>query len=586
VQKATAATIDRAASGPRALRWWSAGALGVAVLAAYHNTFGVPFLLDDTFTILENESVHRIGAWWAALFPREQVFTAGRPLLNLSFALNYAAGGFSVTGYHVVNLLIHGAAALTLWAIVRRTLALGRAPDRSEPDANRIALIAAFVWALHPVQTVSVTYISQRAESLMALCYLLTLYCFIKAAETRRLGWCTLTFVACLAGMMVKEVMVTAPLIVFLYDRTFISGSFREAWRLRKGLHLGLAATWLVLFAFMFGTRVAERGVGYGFNYSWFDYLRIESSAVLHYLHLAFWPFPLVFDYGQEAIVPSALHFVGNVIALLAIFAAIGFGLWRRPILGFLGCWFFLILAPTSSVVPVAGQPVAENRMYLPLAAVAVLLASGHTFLGRKAVAVAATGALALGVLTVNRNRTYVTEVGIWLDTVAKRPGSSRAHLSYGSALLRAKLTQEGIRELETAIRLNPNYAPAHANLAYAYFEQKRFDDAIRHFQAVLAIEPNDPIAHSNYGAALFQVSRWDEALQQFLEALRLRPTHPSSRVNAGILLARLGRPAEAIAMFEETLRMYPNDASARDNIAQLRAAIQAGTYKANPATP
>src|SRR5262249_3167834 len=154
--------------------------------------------------------------------------------------------------------------------------------DRGECAANRIALIAALVWALHPIQTVCVTYISQRAESLMALFYLLTLYCFIRATETRTSWWGTLAVVSCVAGMMVKEVMVTAPLLVFLYDRTFVAGSFRRAWRERKGLHLSLAATWIVLLSLMFGTRMGERGIGLA--YSWFEYARIESSALLHYL--------------------------------------------------------------------------------------------------------------------------------------------------------------------------------------------------------------------------------------------------------------------------------------------------------------
>lgn len=560
--------------------------LVAALLVAYHDTFAVPFLLDDFFSILENESIHRIGDWWAAFSPRAQVFTAGRPLLNLSYAVNYAIGGFSVTSYHVLNLLIHVAAACTLWAILRQTCARS-ASEPLRTNGDRFALVAALLWALHPIQTVSVTYLSQRAESLMGLFYLLTLYGFIHAAERRTLGWRVFTVTACLAGMMTKEVMVTAPVVVFLFDYVFISGSFPRAWRERKGLHLSLAATWLVVLALMLTTRLAERGIGYRFRYSWFDYVKVEAGAVLHYLKLTVWPFPLIFDYGQEAAVPGMLLLAACLlgVALLIVFSVVA--LLRRSPLGFLGCWFLLILAPTSSVVPVAGQPIAENRLYLPLAAVAVLLAASMTVGGRRTGLALLIGTGALGTLALARNEVYRTEVGIWADTVAKRPGSARAHLNYGAALARAKrLDAECVRQLETSIRLNPSYAIAHATLAGVYFHLNRLSDAVPHFQAALAIEPNDPLTHSNFGATLFQLGRWDESLQQFLEALRIRPTHAPSRVNAGILLARAGRPDEAIAMFEETLRMYPNDAGAREQLSKLRAAIQSGTYQAPHRSP
>jgi Tfp pilus assembly protein PilF len=568
------------------LVWCTVGILGLAVVVAYHNTFRVPFLLDDLFSIIDNESVHHIGAWWAALLPRAQVFTAGRPLLNLSYALNYAAGGFSVSGYHVVNLLIHFAAAMTLWGILRHTIAWRSLSAREKQKGEHIALVAALVWAIHPLQTVCVTYISQRAESLMGLFYLLTVYCFIRTVETPILRWRVLTVICCLAGMLVKEVMVTAPLIVFLFDYTFVSGSFRGAWRERKNLHLSLAATWVVLLALMLGTRVAERGIGYRFSYSWFDYVRVESNAVSHYLRLAFWPFPLVFDYGQESPVPSLLRFFTNLGLIGALIAAIVFALRRRSWMGFLGCWFFLILAPTSSLVPVAGQPIAENRVYLPAAAIAVLISTSQYLAGRRVLIASCAGIMALTLLTVVRNRDYQSEISIWADTAAKRPDSSRAHLNYGGALMRAKHAEEGIRQLEISVRLNPNYAAAHSNLACAYFEQRRYEDAFRHFQISIATDPTDPMTYSNYGAALFQVGRAQESLEQLMTALRIRPAHAASRVNAGVVLARVGRPAEAIAMFEETLRMYPNDTAARDNHAQLRAAIQSGTYKPNAATP
>jgi Tfp pilus assembly protein PilF len=573
---------------PGLAAWTVPGLLVLATLAAYHNTFKVPFLLDDAINIVENDTIQG-ASWSAVLFPPSQVYTAGRPLLNVSYALNHAVGGLSVTGYHIANLGIHLASALVLWALVRRALALRDGPAEPEEAAPRIAFFAALLWALHPIQTVCVTYLSQRAESLMGLCYLLTLYCFIRGVTTSRPLWSVLAVACCGFGMLAKEVMVTAPVMVLVFDRTFVSGSFRAAWRARAPFYLCLAATWAVALALMITSRVADRGVGYTATSHWLDYPRIESGAVLRYLGLAFWPNPLVFDYGREIPIPAAGLSLVNLLVLALLLAGIGLALYRRKVLGFLGCWFFLILAPTSSVVPVTGQPIAENRLYLSLAAPALAAAwAGSRFLrGRKGLLALTAAALALGALTVARNRVYHTAFGVWADTVAKRPGNSRAHLHYGICLLEANRLPEGTRELEHyTLQLDPANGEAHANLGYVAVQQKRFDQALSHFQAAVTRLPGNATIRSNYGNVLFRVGHWEEALPQFLEAVRLRPTLLAARLNAGILLSRLGRPAEAVTMFEETLRLYPTNPVARRELTELQTALQTGTYKPTPRPP
>jgi len=172
----------------------------------------------------------------------------GRQLINLSLAVNYAVGGTRVWGYHALNLAVHILAGLTLFGIVRRTLLQPRLRGRFGAAANGLALTTAVLWTVHPLQTESVTYIIQRCESMMGLFYLLTLYCFIRGAASQRPRlWYGLCVTACALGMACKEVMVSAPLMVLLYDRTFVSGSFRVAWR-RHGRLLGaLAGTWVLL---------------------------------------------------------------------------------------------------------------------------------------------------------------------------------------------------------------------------------------------------------------------------------------------------------------------------------------------------
>jgi len=334
-------------------------------------------------------------------------------------------------------------------------------------EAVPLAGAIATLWALHPLQTQVVTYLSQRTESLMALCYLLTLYCFIRGAEARPRVWYPLAVLACLLGVLCKEVIATAPLIVLLYDRTFVAGSFVGAWRQRWRFYTVLAATWIPLAFLLMGVR--DRGVGYGLGVSWFFYALTECKAVLIYLSLSIWPQMLIFDRGVMLVdsIGAALPFV---VGLVVILGATGWALWARPVLGFVGAWFFVILAPTSSVVPVIQQPIAENRPYLPLAAVITLVVIGlHTLLPRRIAWVICAALAALCALaTVRRNRDFVSEISIWSDTVAKAPGNARAHYNLGVALDSVGRTPEAMVHYRNALVVEPNYVQAQNNLGNA----------------------------------------------------------------------------------------------------------------------
>ncbi len=326
----------------------SAAILAAGTVAIYCRTFAVPMIMDDTSSIADNLSIRRLWPLWPVLMPAKG-YTRGRPLINLSYALNRAFAGNAVFGYHLVNLAIHVLAGLTLFALVRRTLLRPILTERFGAASTPLALAVSAIWAWHPVQTESVTYLSQRAESLMGLFYLLTLYCFVRGNETdrgiRRQTWFSLSFLACLAGVASKEVIVTAPLMAFLYDRTFISGSFSGAWRRHWPLFLALAATWIPLGCLMKG--VSDLGVGLGWNVPWWAYGITECRVVVKYPLLAFWPHPLVFDYGVYS-PPHPAEIWPYVLIIGSLLAVTILALRRSPAVGFGACWFFLILAPVS----------------------------------------------------------------------------------------------------------------------------------------------------------------------------------------------------------------------------------------------
>ena len=555
-----------------------AGVLTLAALGAYWNSLKVPFLLDDGISIGDNPSIRHLGRIGDVFSPSPPAQTVARPLLNLSLALNYAGGGMSVRGYHAVNLLIHICAGLTLLGIVRRTLLWPDLRPRYGEVALPLAAAAALLWTLHPLQTESVTYISQRAESLMGLFYLLTLYGFIRAvtAESHNC-WLILSVAAGLCGMATKQVMVTAPVLVLLYDRAFVSGSFRASWANRRWYYVSLAATWLWLGFLMHRSSLAAISVGFQSGVSWTAYALTELRVVTNYLKLAFWPRPLVFDYGTEILATDPLTVALCALVLTAILVGVAIAWRRSPMAGFLGCWFFLILAPTSTVVPIAEQPMAESRLYLPLAAAVVLVALlGYALGGRRAFVFLGLVAAGLGGLTVQRNHDYRSELSIWEDTLAKHPATSRGHCQLGMAL--AKIPGQlpaAIAHYEEALRIMPTYADAHNNLANALIRTPgRLAEAIAHYEDSLRLKPDSAEAHNNLANAFAKMpGRMPDALAHYEAALRLRSDYAEAHNNLAIALAQIpGRLPDAIAQYEKAMRLQPEFAAGQSKFARALA--------------
>jgi tetratricopeptide (TPR) repeat protein len=563
----------------------------LAALAVYYNSFSVPLIFDDALSIINNPTIHKLES---AFSPPPNECVGGRPILNFTFALNYALAGLNVWGYHAFNLLIHALAGLTLFGLLRRTLSRPPLNGRFGVAALPLALAVAVIWTVHPLQTEAVTYLSQRAESLMGLFYLLTLYCFVRGVESaefwgspstgsghsspkgavcheRRpkagVGWQILSVLACLIGVWTKEIIVTAPVMVLLYDRTFVAGSFRESWRRHWWYYLGLAGTWLPMVHLIASLR--QRGIGFDQGVTWWGYALTSCRSVVLYLKLAVWPHPLVLDYGFD-VVRHAIVVVPYALILAGLVAATAIALWRRPVMGFAGAWFFLILAPASSVIPIAGQPMAEHRMYLSLAAVVTVGVLGlYAWIGQRSLIIFMAAAIGLGWLTLQRNKDYRTALAIWSDTVAKCPGNPRAHNNLGDALINIPgHLSAAISAYETAVRIDPDFPIAQNNLGCALKNiPGRLPEAIGHFTTAFRLKPNYAIAHDNLGIALYQAGRLPEATVQFKEALRIKPDDAEAHNNLGIALNQAGRLPEAIAQLQEAVRIDPDYAEAHCNL-------------------
>jgi tetratricopeptide (TPR) repeat protein len=565
----------------------------------YGNSFAGPFVYDDGPSITSNSTIQHLWPLGKALSPPADGRTvSGRPILNLSFALNYAWSRRSVRSYHVVNLTIHLLAGLTLFGIARRTLIrmhLGHAPPSgatTSPRSDLTACAIALLWTVHPLQTEAVTYVVQRAESLMGLFYLLTLYLFIRGVDSPASGatsrvWLGCAWTCCLLGMATKEVMVSAPLLVLLYDRAFLAGTIREALRRRWRIYVALTATWLLLGYLVIsggGDRNGSMGIGAGISFP--EYLPTQFEAIAHYLRLAIWPSSLIFEYGPlKTSYVAALPFA-TVVTLLATLAVCAF--WRWPKWGFLGAWFFAILAPTS-LVPGATQMIVEHRMYLPLAAVLAAVACGLDALVARTRAprsvdtvlrISIFGIAAVGCIVVSRRRNndYASGLTLWRDTVTKRPNNAFAWNNFALELTTIpERLPEAIAGFQEALHINPRYPEAHYNLALVLARTPgHLAEAIEHYEKAAQEKPFDADVRNNLGNALARIpSRLPEAIAEYRTALEIRPNYAEAHNNlANALVRSSGGLGEALAHYQLALQLQPDYAQAHYNLANTLADI------------
>jgi tetratricopeptide (TPR) repeat protein len=603
----------------RKFRWWMPVVLALLCAAAYQNTFHVPFIFDDLPSIVENPAIRRL---WplSEVIASELTTLVGRPLISLSLAVNYAFGGYNVTGYHLFNLTVHFLNALLVFGVVRR--ALGEPPlVQSGPSRTLwVAYAVAILWMLHPLVTESVTYVFQRTELLMALFLLVTLYCFIRGIESpHKILWFGAAIMACTLGMGTKETMLVTPFLVLTYDYTFVTRSWRTALRERQKLYAGLVASWVVLASLLLTTNLTEKsGLAVGVLSPW-NYFEMQWTVVVHYLRLALWPRGLVLDYFDWPQETPMIKLLPALVILVALFTASLWGIYRRRWWAFWCAWFFLLLGPTSSFLPLPTEPAAERRMYLPLLAVVTVVLGGGDRICRNlwirfgwperlrvwlGITVVTGLALALGLATVQRNAQYHSAESIWADVVAKRPGSVRGQINLGVALLdngqvleairhfrialridgdqplaRCNLASalvasgkedEAIRVLEETVRLSPDSCPAHVALADILAKRGDLKSALAHYQAALVINPNEYLARFNLAQLLIRMGQREAAITQYREALRLDPTDVKAHYNLANYLAESGREAEAISHYTAAARLDPHDSRSRINLGNL----------------
>lgn len=575
--------------------------LALAVCLVYSNSFAGPFQYDDAHDIRDNLSIRRLWPLRDIFFVPGQGFMS-RPIANLSFALNYATGGFDTFHFHLTNLAIHVGAALAFLGVLRRTLVLPVFRGTFGAAIPTLSLVTAAAWALHPLLTESVSYITQRYESLMGLFVMLTFYAVVRMAGSSTPNrWALLGSISCLFALGSKEVAVSVPILVLLFDRIFLADSFREAWRKRWVLYLGLLVAWACFFYVQ--THTAGRVfAGFGLTTPWWRYALNQPPVILHYLRLAVWPYPLNFDYYWP--VATTVRELAPGLAIIG--GLLGLTLWslvKRPMLGFLSLSFFFILAPTSSVMPILDLAV-EHRMYLPLAPLIVLLVmtAHHAVtagplrdlsprIKQFCLLILVAGILsAFGTLTYLRNEDYKNPIDLWRDAAEKSPKNPRAHHNHAFALAEAgyielatkayrralelapeaplfhtnfgvflgkiKKHEESLEHLRLAVKLEPGNYKNYLNLGIGHWQKGSLDNAITCFLGALEVDPNAAKAYSLLGMAKMDKSQLDDSRKALAKAIELDSLNPSYRYQFGLVMLKLNDSKRADAAFKDAIRL------------------------------
>ncbi|HEY2909890.1 MAG TPA: hypothetical protein VGI99_06570 [Gemmataceae bacterium] len=552
---------DSATPGPGTAR--AVVLFALVGLFAYFNSLHGAFLLDDD-RFARDENIGKP-------FKSEM---AARPVISLSLAIDYWIDGRNPRGYHAMNIAVHILAGLFLYDLICRTLLAPRFGGQFDRWAGWIGLSAGLIWLVHPLNTQAVTYVIQRCESFMGMFFLASLWCYVRGAWSSRGRWWFLAAAICCAfGAGCKELMIALPPLALLYDRTFITGSWRESLR-RRWLILGLLAVppiagLLALALTGFFTDSAGT-VGFGVKiYTPYTYALTQTEVILHYLRLAFVPTGLTLDYLDWKPCTSLRDCWLSTSIVLGLLAITALGVLFRTAWSFPAAWFFVILAPSSSIVPVQ-DAAFEHRMYLPLAGVVALFAGTIAWAalrwrpasGRSLGIGAGIAIFALGLLTAARNEDYSSPQRLFADNAAKRPANGRVRLNLAVQLFGAGDVAGAEEQLAEAFRLPLRLPSLRGEQVKVLREAGRSADAVAEARKMHQEQPDSIAAAYELGLSLLVDGQAAEAAPLLKRAAEESPGNKFYRLHNGIALLATGRETDADAEFRSTAAMDPKYAA------------------------
>ena len=591
-------------------------------LLAYSNSFKASFQFDDRPFIIENPLVKKLDYY---IHPSTAQHYQGKPQAHyevyrsrfvgfFTLALNYRLNGLNVTGYHVVNFLVHIINAVLVYCLVLlsfKTPFLNRLKLRH--SAAGIAFFTSAIFVCHPIQTQAVTYIWQRVTSLAAMFYLLSLLAYIKwrlfshEDQNRSLAQLTdtssrqniqstqppgksfglirsilyaLSILFAVLAMKTKEIAITLPIIITLYEIIFFKGGIKK-----RLIYLGpilitliiIPAT-LIQFDKPIGELIGDIGEATReqTDISRIDYLYTQSTVIMTYIRLLFFPVNQNLDYDYPIIssINAEVVLSSSVILFIFIITAYLYVKFRgkAPLIRlvvFCILWFFITLSVESSLIPII-DVIFEHRVYLPsigvfllivvlLFAVTEKLKDRIRYIEAVKYTVFVLVIFSLAGATYARNNVWKNEIGLWQDVAQKSPRKERVHRNLGIAYRSQGLIDKAIEQYKIALELAPNNAELRSNLGYSLYSKGAIDEAIEQYRLALKIAPNKYKIHFNAGIAYEEKQQFDKAITHYYYAVKLKPDFAEGYAGLGKVYLDKGMIDKALAQYRYAVKLKPD---------------------------
>ncbi len=557
----------------------------IILLLCYKNALHGPFFFDSVSDIKENQALHINSL---SELPKIKYSYNTRPAADVTFALNYLAGGLDTMVYRVTNIGIHALNGLLIFLLFIHFLDISSS-SRIE-DQNKkyfTALAASLVWLLHPLHIQSVTYIVQRETSMSAMFCLIALLCYItgrgyiqkKNNSHRSIIVPTISFSAAalfwIIAVLSKQNAVILPLLVFGYEILFHADKRNYD---TKALVFFSIFSLLVIFLFVIyflGDNPIAKIQGWYEDkpFTLSQRLLSEARVVIYYFSLLIYPNPsrlnLDYDYPVSTglISPPTTLICITAIAFMAGFILV---LKNKKHLVVFACfWYLAGLLVESTILPLALA--FEHRTYLPtifffLPPVAWISKKIKNM--KVQVLLISFICLILATWTHARNQIWKSDLSLWSDTAQKSPNKARPHVEVGNALKKRGDLNGALAEYKRGVELDPDFDRAHYNLANALSAAGRLKEAEFHYLQALRIDPGYAKAHNNLGLLLAKTGRIDEAIAHYLAAVKSAPRHANAYNNLGLAYAKKRDLDKAISYYQKAIKINPYRPEYHNNLA------------------
>jgi len=550
--------------------------IALSVLA-YANALCNGFVYDDVFQVVENHwlrdlgylpEVFRKGVWG---FWSEKQSNYYRPLMHVSYMLTYAVFGLRPWAFHLVNILVHAGVSVMVYLTGAKLCESSRL--RISP---LVPLLAALLFATHPIHTEVVTWIAGIPELFVTLFYLLSFYFYMKAvADDDKLykGVFFLSLLCFFLATLSKEPALTLPAVLVVFDYCFRKRPFRLLpCAIRYAPYVVVAAVYFVIRTNVLGGFASQKR-------------HTDLNAYEYFINV----FPLVSEYFGKLVFPSNLnifhvfHPIHSVLEPKGVISLVVVGVFllllyfshqKNRLVFFCAVFIVIPLLPVL-YIPVLGENTfTERYLYLPSFGFVLIVAWGIEWLREKkprmATVLNVAVVLVLGAsmaATLHRNRIWKDDLTLWLDTVKKSPDSVTPHSELGIAYATAGEPEKALEQYRIALTLNPNFADCYTNIGMVYRDMGRPDKAMEYFAQALRLKPSSSEAHNNIGLAYAEMGMFDKAIEHYRESLRLKPLAAGVHNNLGSAYESLGLVDDAIAEFKESLRIKPDYTDAYINL-------------------